>query len=394
MASNQDIPDVLVIGAGASGAAMVWSLAEAGINVLCLEQGDWLDREAFPATNPDSQLHWQTDFHPDPSVRRLPEDYPVNSDASPIAPYMYNAVGGSTVHYGSHYPRFHPSDFRVRTLDGVADDWPLTYDELEPYFDLNDRMMGVSGLQRRPSLPAQARAALSAAVHPPRRRDAGQGLRQAGLALVVFRHRHLLSGPTTAGSRTRAATCGPWPAPTSPTGRGHWRLGARLITKARVREILVDSSGKATGVLYYDADGNLVEQKAKAVVMACNGIGTPRLLLNSTSPLFPDGLANSSGLVGKCLMHHPAGVVVGVFDEWLGTEDGFPRGSTMLSQEFYETDTSRGFVRGYDLQILALGGSPLPTALGGLLGERIPVGRGASPEPSTSGSGTPSASPS
>ena len=108
--------------------------------------------------------------------------------------------------------------------------------------------------------------------------------------------------------------------------------------------------------------------------MACNGIGTPRLLLNSTSPLFPDGLANSSGLVGKCLMHHPAGVVVGVFDEWLGTEDGFPRGSTMLSQEFYETDTGRGFARGYDLQILALGGSPLPTALGGLLGERIPWG--------------------
>ena len=120
MASNQDIPDVLVIGAGASGAAMVWSLAEAGIDVLCLEQGDWLDREAFPATNPDSQLHWQTDFHPDPSVRRLPEDYPVNSDASPIAPYMYNAVGGSTVHYGSHYRGSIRRTFRVRTLDGVC----------------------------------------------------------------------------------------------------------------------------------------------------------------------------------------------------------------------------------------------------------------------------------
>ena len=153
MASNQDIPDVLVIGAGASGAALVWSLAEAGINVLCLEQGDWVSRDAFPATNPDSQLHWQTDFHPDPSVRRLREDYPVNSEASPIAPYMYNAVGGSTVHYGSHYPRFHPSDFRVRSLDGVADDWPLTYDELEPYFDLNDRIMGVSGLRGDPAYP-------------------------------------------------------------------------------------------------------------------------------------------------------------------------------------------------------------------------------------------------
>ena len=87
MASNQDIPDVLVIGAGASGAAMVWSLAEAGIDVLCLEQGDWLDREAFPATNPDSQLHWQTDFHPDPSVRQVARGLSRSTgEASPIAP--------------------------------------------------------------------------------------------------------------------------------------------------------------------------------------------------------------------------------------------------------------------------------------------------------------------
>ena len=112
------------------------------------------------------------------------------------------------------------------------------------------------------------------------------------------------------------------------------------------------------------------------MVLACNGVGTARLLLNSTSSLFPDGLANSSGLVGKNLMHHPAGVVMGLFDEWLGTEDGGPRGSTMLSQEFYETDTSRGFVRGYDLQVLALGSSPLAASLGGLLGEKSPWGSG------------------
>ena len=151
-------------------------------------------------------------------------------------------------------------------------------------------------------------------------------------------------------------------------------MGARLKTHCRVREILVAQSGRATGVLYYDAAGNLMEQKAKAVVMACNGIGTPRLLLNSTSGLFPDGLANSSGQVGKNLMHHPAGVVVGVFDERLDADDDVPRGSTMLSQEFYETDTNRGFVRGYNLQVLALGDSPLTTALGGLLDDKTPWG--------------------
>ena len=151
--------------------------------------------------------------------------------------------------------------------------------------------------------------------------------------------------------------------------------GTRLKTYARVREILVDQKGEATGALYYDKEGNLQEQRAKVVVMAANGVGTTRLLLNSKSVLFPNGLANSSGLVGKNLMHHPTGVVLGVFDEWLGTDEG-PRGSTMLSQEFYETDLSRGFVRGYDMQILSTGSAPLNAALGGSQGDRVVWGSG------------------
>jgi len=135
----------------------------------------------------------------------------------------------------------------------------------------------------------------------------------------------------------------------------------------------VDESGNATGVLYYQ-DGELKEQKAKVVVLACNGIGTARLLLNSTSAIFPNGLANSSGLVGKCLMHHPVGSVLGVFDEWLGTDGGGPRGSTMLSQEFYETNPDHDFIRGYELQILSYGNAPLAAALGGLMGQKVAWG--------------------
>jgi choline dehydrogenase-like flavoprotein len=107
--------------------------------------------------------------------------------------------------------------------------------------------------------------------------------------------------------------------------------------------------------------------------MACNGIGTPRVLLNSRSALFPDGLANSSGLVGKNLMHHPCGIVLGIFDDWFEQRGG-PRGSAMLSQEFYETDASRGFVRGFDMQVLGNEIPPLAAALGGLLAQ--PVGWG------------------
>ena len=119
--------------------------------------------------------------------------------------------------------------------------------------------------------------------------------------------------------------------------------------------------------------GGLRRQKAKVVVLACNGVGTPRLLLNSKSSLFPDGLANTSGLVGKNLMHHPCGIALGIFDEWFEQKGG-PRGSAMLSQEFYETDTGRGFVRGYDMQVLGNELPPLSAALGGLLGETVPWG--------------------
>ena len=373
MADNQDIPEILVIGAGASGAALTWSLAEAGISVLCLEQGDWVSPTAYPMSESDALIHWQTDFHPDPTVRQLPEDYPINQTETPIAPLMYNGVGGSTIHYGSHYPRFHPSDFRVKSLDGVADDWPLTYEELEPYMDLNDRMMGVSGLNGDPAYPAK-----------PERPCPPLSIRPGGEVLAKGFDKlgwHWWASDTAISSVPydgRQPDTGGYLRSLASTDLTFWpkalQLGARLKTHCRVREILVDQSGRATGVLYYDAAGNLMEQKAKAVVMACNGIGTPRLLLNSTSGLFPDGLANSSGQVGKNLMHHPAGVVVGVFDERLDADDDVPRGSTMLSQEFYETDTNRGFVRGYNLQVLALGDSPLTTALGGLLDDKTPWG--------------------
>ena len=90
-----------------------------------------------------------------------------------------------------------------------------------------------------------------------------------------------------------------------------------MKTYCRVREITVGKDGLADGVLYYDADGNLQVQKARAVVLACNGVGTTRLMLNSRSAMFPDGLANSSGLVGKNLMFHPYSMVTGVFEELL-----------------------------------------------------------------------------
>jgi choline dehydrogenase-like flavoprotein len=372
--------DVLIVGAGASGAAVAWRMAGAGIGVLCLEQGDWVDARSYPHWQPDWELHRASDWSPEPNVRKLPQDYPVNDAGSPIAPLMYNAVGGSTIHWSAHFPRFRPSDFRVRTLDGVADDWPLDYATLAPYFELNDRMMGVAGLVGDPGYPPK----------PPRQTPP---IPLDTLGTTIARGFDRLGWhwwPSDSAILTRdydgrraCINCGPCDlgCPTgakASTDVTYWpkalALGARLETRARVREITLGPDGVADGVLYYDRDGHLRERKARAVVLAANGIGTPRLLLNSRSSRFPEGLGNRHGLVGRHLMFHPYAMVRGEFPEPLGGHRG-PIGCAIVGQEFYETDRARGFVRGYSFQV-ARGLSPIASANGGLNSDRVPWGRG------------------
>ena len=152
MASNNndiaeaDIVDVLVIGAGPSGAVVTHTAAAPGLSVICLEQGDWVNPSDFPANHPEWELLIQHDWAHDPNVRKLPSDYPVDVSDSDMWPVMFNAVGGSSIYYGAEWPRLLPSDFRVKTLDGVADDWPISYNDLKPYHDEVDAFIGVSGV--------------------------------------------------------------------------------------------------------------------------------------------------------------------------------------------------------------------------------------------------------
>ncbi len=374
---SKDVVDVLIIGAGASGAAMAWSLADTRMKILCLEQGDWMNPASYPSTNRNWETRQFSDYSISPNVRGLDTDYPINEQDSPISVANFNAVGGGTVLYAAHFPRFHPGDFRVRSLDGVADDWPLTYAQLEPFYAENDLMMGVAGLAgdpagppKKPPLPPVPLGRVGEKI--------GKGFNKLGwhwwpsdsaIATLPYQGRDkcLNLGPCISGCAQGAKASTDvtyWPAAL--------RAGVELRTRCRVREITLNKQGMADGVIYYDADGVEHKQRAEVVVLASNGIGTPRLLLNSRSSLFPDGLANRSGLVGKNLMFHPYALIQGLFDEPL---DGYmgPSGCCILSQEFYETDPAREFVRGYTMEIVR-GMGPLSTALSGLVSGTLPWG--------------------
>ncbi len=373
----QDIADVLIIGAGASGAAVAWSLAETRMRIVCLEQGFWPDPASYASNHRDWEARTFTESSISPNIRRAPADYPINEDESPISIANYNGVGGSTVYYAAYFPRFHPSDFRVRTLDGVADDWPIGYADLEPFYAENDRIVGVAGLAGDPAYPYH-----EPPLPPVSLGRSGEHMARAlnelgwhwwpGDAAIATRDyegraRCLNLGPCQAGCAQGAK---------SSADVTYWPLAQRqrveLRTGSRVREITVDERGMANGAIYYDEEGVEQHQRAEVVIVACNGIGTPRLLLNSVSGRFPDGIANSSGLVGKNLMLHPWGRVQGTFDEYLESQYG-PQGCCLWSQEFYETDPERDFVRGYNLQITR-GRGPVTTALDGLDRGLIPWG--------------------
>ncbi len=370
--------DVLVIGAGAAGAALAWSLADTRMRILCLEQGDWPDPATYPSTGRDWEARQLADAHVSPNVRRGVADYPVNDDASPIKIANYNGVGGGTVLYAGHFPRMHPSDFRVRSLDGVADDWPLDYATLEPFYALNDRMVGVASLAGDPAYPPKE------AVLPPLPLGRTGEVLARGFNALGW-HWWPCDGAIASTPYDGRAACnnlGHCIAGCAQGAKGsadvtYWPHALRnrvgLRTRCRVREITLDAQGMANGVLYHDAQGATHFQPAHVVVLACNGVGTARLLLHSRSAAFPDGLANRSGLVGRNLMLHPYATLRGYFDDPL---DGY-RGPHigLWSHEFYETDTTRGFQRGYLFQS-SRGHGPVTTALAGLRTGQIPWGAG------------------
>ena len=371
--------DVLIIGAGASGAAIAWSLLETRMRILCLEQGPHLAHTDFPSLKDDYELSRYGKFSCDPNVRRLKQDYPINVDDSCITPVNFNAVGGSTINFLGHWPRMRPSDFYTKTLDDVAEDWPLDYATLAPFYDMNDQVTGVSGLKGNPAYPDYA-PPLPPIPIGTLGQTLAKGFNKMGWHWWPSDVSILSQDHDGRQKCVNAGTCDLGCAAGAKGGTNftYWpiltKAGVEVRTECRVREILINQqTGFATGVLYHGPDGQLHEQNAEIVIVACNGIGTPRLLLNSKSKLFPDGLANRSGMVGKNLMFHPLTGVSGVFSEPMRGHEG-PMACSILSQEFYETGTTRNFTRGYGLYS-GRSTTPMTYALGGYgIDDPIPWG--------------------
>jgi choline dehydrogenase-like flavoprotein len=352
--ARPDAVDIVVVGAGMGGAAFCARLAERapGLRVLCLERGGWIDRAAMPARGRGWQRAALNDWATSPNLRLKAArpspsaDYAIDDSESPIKPLMWCGVGGSSIDWAAHFPRLHPADFRTRSLDGVGDDWPFGYADLEPYYDLNDIAMGVAGLAGDPAYPPK----------PPRPMPPLALGRMGQRAARAFDKLGWHWWPVDAAISTRASGgraacnhCGPCQQgcvtkAKASTDVTYWpqaiAAGVELRPRCVVRQIIIEG-GRAAGVIYRDEAGRDVQQRAAAVVVAGNGIGTARLLLAS-------GI--ESPALGRNLMFHPAAYVRGMFREELDGPVG-PIGCALYSHEFYETDERRGFKRGVHLQV-------------------------------------------
>jgi choline dehydrogenase-like flavoprotein len=375
--SSSEARDVVIVGAGLAGGAIAYKLAEAGVRVTMLDQGPRVNALERPILTADWEFALGREWHFDPNVRGLPQDYPIA--ATGMSPYLFNAVGGSTNHYGGFWHRFKPVDFRKGTEHGLegARDWPISYEDLAPFYDRNDELFGVSGQPGDPGYPPR-----STHRFPPLRHGRFFGIMARGFDRLGW---HWWPGDSAIvseqfGDRLPCNGCGHCNAGCPRGSLATSTLvyieralahGLDLRPWSRALRVTTDAHGAADGVEYADVlTGEQHRVEAPLVVVACNSIGTPRLLLNSADAAHPDGLGNTHDLVGRHLMLH--GWVI--TDVWLDEPTEHYKGpatSSMYSQQFYDTDPDRGFVNGFTITVSGDFG-PAYIALGGATG-RDPV---------------------
>ena len=347
--------DYLVVGVGSAGGVLVQRLARAGFNVVGLEAGPFWDTERDWVSDEvgSHKLYW--------------EDPRVTGGSDPLALGANNSgkgVGGGSVHWAAFTPRLHPSDFEVYTRDGVGADWPIRYEDIRPYYEQIELEMPVAGPAY---FPWGYPHGYPYGPHP--MGGVGDALIKGCTALGIPVS---IGGPVAilSGSRADRPHCiyrgfciqGCKVGAKASTLVTHVpdaiRKGAEIRDRCMAGRIEVGPHGRVTGVHYFDREGRLHFQKAKAVIVAGYAIESPRLLLNSACPGHDNGLANSSGTVGRYLMAQAGNIILGRFEQLVRMYKAPP--AHALTEEFYETDPSRNFARGFAIQTVA----PLPIAFG------------------------------
>jgi choline dehydrogenase-like flavoprotein len=302
-----DRVDVCIVGAGPGGTTTAMKCAKAGMKVVVLEAGPL----KYPTKYDENEFFafaWDT------------SEVPAVYDPATTAPNINRGkcVGGSTIHWTQVCLRFHETHFKMKSTYGIAEDWPLNYADLAPYYDEVEKLWGVAGRNgnkfqtARGPYPMPPHAFTKPSQILKRGSDKlGWTFHPApiGTNSVPYDGRpaceycnNCLSGCPTGAKASGLTVMYPRAV----------QAGAVFRTGCFASKVNLDAKGRAKSVSYLDSKGALWEQDARIVVISANSIESPRLLLHSTGPLFPEGLANSSGLVGKNLMRHPIQVNIGI----------------------------------------------------------------------------------
>ncbi len=370
-----DTVDFVIIGSGAAGGIIAKELATAGLSVVVLEQGPRLTEKQFDHDEFATFMQGRWSNNPATQPQSFRASPTANAETAFAAIYG-RLVGGSNAHFTGNFWRMRPLDFNeASVLGGVPGtaltDWPITYEELEPYYTKAEWELGVSGepgpfdpARSRPypmpSLPIKSsgvlfdKGALALGYHPQptpmainsRYYNGRPACQHCGFCLFFMCEFKSKSSSFVT---------------TLPIAEATGKCEVR--PDSYVARIETNSEGRVTGVAYFDGKKQLQLQRARAVVLCANGAESPRLLLNSESTRFPNGLANSSGMVGKHLMFNTYFGVNAQFEQPLNEHKSVQNTRMML--DFYATDPKRGFYGGGGIDA-RFGKYPITFALGGL----------------------------
>jgi gluconate 2-dehydrogenase alpha chain len=384
--------DVVMVGVGAVGGIIAPILAKAGLRVVALEAGPWrTDRDFLPdelGVAFYARAGMASKFMTEVPRWRRSADEPTQEATFSLG-RMVNGVGGSILHYGSWLRRFHPHDFRYRSYvverwgrealpDGCTlADWPVTYDELEPYYSLIEHLVGVAGDSRYPFIPRSQPYPMP----PLRPFRMGEMFREATEALGLHPYPVPVGTNSVPYNGNPATRYTAWSSGIGPYARDRWHPALTTVPEAlasgnlelrthcRAIRIVTDRDGHASGVEYVDANGEVQTQAARTVILCAYTFENVRLMLLSGDERHPDGLGNTAGQVGKHFMTKMFSDISGFFPDTVFNRHTGPAAQSLILDDYVSADfdsLAHGFVGGATLSAenqalpLQISRKPLP----------------------------------